>query len=227
VRASIRGGGAGGGAGMEYATGWSMATYELPAIAVPGWVGFGGATYWGGMPFTDYPNAFTGMVAVLLALPAVFATGWRRWFAVALAGVALVIAFGRYFPVYGFLYEHLPLFNKFRVPVMIVLLFHWRRVAWHTVERGKEQRHGADARAPGPLIPAAHWAVLVVVLAGPGARETCRSRTPTPERCSRLTSGLAYRGFDSAALAFCSASAWGRVAGAAAGLASVRCWRCY
>ena len=42
--------------------------YELPTIAIPGWVGFGGQTYWGGMPFTDYPNAYVGMIAVVLAL---------------------------------------------------------------------------------------------------------------------------------------------------------------
>src|SRR5207253_1418350 len=46
---SIRGGGADGGVGMEYATAWSLAAWELPAIVVAGWAGFGGATYWGGM----------------------------------------------------------------------------------------------------------------------------------------------------------------------------------
>ena len=78
ARYSIRGGGAGGGVGMDYATGWSLAPYELPTVVVPGWAGFGGATYWGGMPFTDYPNAFVGLVAVLLAVPAFLAGGAPR-----------------------------------------------------------------------------------------------------------------------------------------------------
>ncbi|HZC79162.1 MAG TPA: hypothetical protein VE258_15520, partial [Ktedonobacterales bacterium] len=120
---SIRGGGVGGGVGMSYATQWSLAPYELPSIVVPGYVGFGGQTYWGGMPFTDYPNAYVGMVAIVLAVPAFLANGAARVFALALAVVSLAIAFGSNSPVYGLLYAHLPLFNKFRIPVMIILLF--------------------------------------------------------------------------------------------------------
>jgi hypothetical protein len=61
---SIRGGGADGGVGMDYATAWSLAGRELPTIVIPGAVGFGGPTYWGTMPFTDYPNAYVGMITV-------------------------------------------------------------------------------------------------------------------------------------------------------------------
>ncbi len=121
---SIRGGGdAGGGAGLSYATGWSMAPYELPATIFANWVGFGGATYWGGMPFTDYPNAYLGIVVVLLALPALFLGGAPRVFAWVLGVFALLVSFGSHFPLYGFLYEHLPMFNKLRIPVMIIILF--------------------------------------------------------------------------------------------------------
>lgn len=123
ARWSIRGGSEGGGTGMEYATGWSLAPIELPSIVVPNWAGFGGLTYWGGMPFTDYPNAYLGIVAVVLAVPAFLAGGAPRAFALVLAVLALLISFGRFFPVYGFLYDHLPLFNKFRIPVMVVVLF--------------------------------------------------------------------------------------------------------
>jgi Bacterial membrane protein YfhO len=123
ARYSIRGAGEGGGTGREYATGWSLAPYELPSIVVPNWAGFGGDTYWGGMPFTDYPNAYLGIVAVALALPAFLTIGAPRVFALLLAALALMVAFGKHFPLYGFLYDHLPLFNKFRIPVMIVILF--------------------------------------------------------------------------------------------------------
>ncbi len=124
ARWSIRGGtDAGGGAGMAYATQWSLAPYELPSIVVPGWTGFGGATYWGGMPFTDYPNAYVGMMTLVLALFAFTRGGAARAFALALAAVSLFVSFGNHFPLYGLLYDHLPLFNKFRIPVMIVVLF--------------------------------------------------------------------------------------------------------
>ena len=123
ARHSIRGGGADGGVGLDYATAWSMGPWELPAVMVPGWVGFGGGTYWGGMPFTDYPNAYVGTITVALALAAIALPGRVRFYALALAAISLLISFGKYFPLYGFLYQHLPLFNKFRVPVMIVLLF--------------------------------------------------------------------------------------------------------
>jgi hypothetical protein len=122
ARYSIRGGGEGGGVGLAYATGWSLAPYELPSIVVPGWTGFGGGTYWGGMPFTDYPNAYLGIAAVLIALPAFLADGAPRLFALALGVLALMISFGKHFPLYEFLYRHLPLFNKFRIPIMVVIL---------------------------------------------------------------------------------------------------------
>ncbi len=121
---SIRGGTDGsGGVGMDYATQWSMAPYELPAVVMPNFVGFGGATYWGSMPFTDYPNAFMGIVAVLLALPAFALRGRQQVYAFALGLVALLISFGSHFPLYQFLYDHLPQFKKFRIPVMVIILF--------------------------------------------------------------------------------------------------------
>ncbi len=124
---SMRSSSANGGAPFEYATGWSMALYELPSIVFPHFVGFGGATYWGGMPFTDYPNGFIGIIIALLALIGFVARGQgdstAKLFAGVLAVFALLVGLGHNFPLYGFLYEHLPMFNKFRIPVMILLLF--------------------------------------------------------------------------------------------------------
>src|SRR6185295_18088985 len=67
ARWSMRASTASGGAPFEYATSWSMGLYELPSIVFPNFVGFGGATYWGAMPFTNYPNAYLGGIVVLLA----------------------------------------------------------------------------------------------------------------------------------------------------------------
>ena len=181
ARYSIRGGGAGGGVGLDYATAWSLAPYELLEIVVPGWVGFGGSTYWGGMPFTDYPNAYLGMVGIVLLIPALLARAVRpagpvsepqgagapRVFAVVLALLALLVAFGSHFPLYRVLYDHLPLFNKFRIPVMIVLLLQvavalgaaW---GWSAVLEGGAAKGGSGARLNRALLGAA--AVLAAAL---------------------------------------------------------------
>ena len=154
---SIRGGGADGGVGMEYATAWSLGPWELPAIVVPGWAGFGGGTYWGGMPFTDYPNAYMGMVTVALAIPAFLLVGPARLWAIALAGLSLLVAFGRYSPFYGFLYDHVPLFNKFRVPVMIVVLFQLATAlglawGWSALLEGEASAGGTRGRTSKLLL---------------------------------------------------------------------------
>jgi len=127
ARYSMRGASANGGAPFEYATSWSMALYELPSIVFPNFVGFGGATYWGAMPFTDYPNGYVGVIVVLLAVCGFAAGGGgdvaARIFAGALALFSLLVALGKHFPLYGLLYDHLPMFNKFRIPVMVLVLF--------------------------------------------------------------------------------------------------------
>ncbi len=123
AKLSIRSAGQGSGAGFEYATSWSFHPKEMLTFVVPSMFGFGGRTYWGTMPFTDYPN-YMGIVPLALALyGARRARGSARAYWIGLAAVALVISFGKYLkPVYELLYQHLPYFNKFRVPVMILVL---------------------------------------------------------------------------------------------------------
>jgi membrane protein YfhO len=203
---SIRGGTERGGVGMEYATGWSLAPYELPSMVFPNWVGFGVPTYWGGMPFTDYPNAFVGMVALTLALPAFLRDGSPRVFALLLALLSLLVAFGKHTPVYGLLYEHLPLFNKFRIPVMVVVLFQVAvalGLAW-----GWSAVVDPEGEPPGPRqrigrLLALGAAVLVVTLivgvAGQGAWQSSYVGAATqPHNGQSLpaeAAAMAYRAF--------------------------------
>ncbi len=118
---SIRSAAAGGGVAFDYATGWSLGLREVWTFFVPSAVGFGGATYWGGMPFTDYPNYMGLGVFVLALLGFVFARRLRAFCGVVMLA-ALLVAMGKNTPVYQLLYDHLPYFNKFRVPVMVLVL---------------------------------------------------------------------------------------------------------
>ena len=97
----------GGGSAWEYATLWSMHPMELITFLIPGFFGFGGVTYWGFMPFTDFP-AYAGIVVLLLAVSGAL---MRRkepmtWFFVAGILLALLLSFGRFFsPVFDLFYH--------------------------------------------------------------------------------------------------------------------------
>jgi len=122
---SVRGAAAGGaGALWEYATMWSMHPIELLTFLVPGCYGFGGVTYWGFMPFTDFPH-YAGIIVLLLAIGG---AGFRRnepvtWFFAAGLLLFLCLSFGSFFsPVFNLFYYAAPLFSRFRVPSMALIV---------------------------------------------------------------------------------------------------------
>ena len=120
---SIRGG-TEGGLKYDYATNWSFHPLEMITWVLPSFMGFGKASYWGWMPFTDFPH-YMGILVLLLALFTVVT--WPRdrvnVFLVVLACLALLLAFGRHVPLlYNLFFEVIPYFNKFRVPSMMLVL---------------------------------------------------------------------------------------------------------
>jgi len=120
---SIRGASSSGGLEYEYATSWSLHPVETLTFLVPYALGFGKDLYYGWMPFTDYPNYF-GVVLFIMAVAALIMV--RTHFVRFLAFVVLVttlVAFGKFLPVlYDPLFKFMPYFNKFRVPVMILIV---------------------------------------------------------------------------------------------------------
>jgi hypothetical protein len=118
---SIRG--AGGGLDYNYASSWSFSPLEVMTFFIPSFVGFGGQTYWGNMPFTDYPM-YMGIVTLFLAgLAFVIRKERTVWFLGLLAFLALLVSFGKELPIlYNLLFKYAPFFNKFRIPTMILIL---------------------------------------------------------------------------------------------------------
>ncbi len=118
---SIRGGGQG--LSYGYATNWSFSPAEMTTFLVPAFMGFGGQTYWGQMPFTDFPW-YMGVVPLFLAGAALVLRRDRTvLFFAALGLLSLLVSFGKTLPLlYGPLFKFLPFFNKFRVPSMILIL---------------------------------------------------------------------------------------------------------
>ncbi len=119
---SVRGS-SGGGADYNYATSWSFSLKELLTFFIPSALGFGGQTYWGDMPFTDYPN-YMGIITLLLAIVGfVYKRDRFMWFLFSTSLLAIFISFGKNLAIiYDLFYSFFPFFNKFRVPAMILIL---------------------------------------------------------------------------------------------------------
>ncbi|MDZ7268724.1 MAG: YfhO family protein [candidate division KSB1 bacterium] len=110
------------GVGFDYATQWSFSPGEMMTFLLPSFYGFGGMTYWGTMPFTDYPN-YMGILVLALAIFALIKRVPHAGFLGASILLALLISFGHHFEsFYRLFYDYFPHFNKFRVPVMILVL---------------------------------------------------------------------------------------------------------
>ena len=107
----------------QFATQWSLHPGEMLSFVIPSFMGFGGQTYWGYMPFTHCPN-YLGVVALFLAVWALLFRRNRVTLFFAVAGcLAVVVSFGRYLPLlYKPMYVLLPFFDKFRVPAMILMV---------------------------------------------------------------------------------------------------------
>jgi len=123
----------------KYHTDWSFSPQEVLTFIVPSFYGFGDVTYqgplsqdqavhvntyFGQMPFVDVAM-YMGVLIFFLALFAVF-TCWKDpfvQFLTILAGIALLISFGRNLPIlFNPMFNYFPYFNKFRVPSMILVL---------------------------------------------------------------------------------------------------------
>ncbi len=119
---SIRGG-SGSGLDFNYASSWSFHPIEMITFLFPSFVGFGGETYWGKMPFTDYPLYFGIIILFFAGLSFITKRDRKTWFFAIIALFSLVVSFGRYVPIlYTPMFKFLPFFDKFRVPSMIHIL---------------------------------------------------------------------------------------------------------
>jgi len=129
------------GLNKDYATQWSFPPEEMVTFVMPNF--FGGSSqynytgnavpqvkgrkvpgYWGQMPFTS-TTEYLGILTVILALFGMI-TAWKSSMVKSLVGLSvltLLVSFGRHFhPVFDLFFNYMPLFNKFRVPSMILYL---------------------------------------------------------------------------------------------------------
>ncbi len=130
-----------GGLDWNYATAWSFSPQEVITFIIPGYYGFGKMpytgsdlnvpdgeripTYWGQMNGTDAAN-YTGIVVFLLAIVGIF-TLWKRDRLVPPLTIitifAILLSFGGNWSIlFKPMFNYFPLFNKFRAPMMALVL---------------------------------------------------------------------------------------------------------
>ncbi len=80
-------------------------------------------TYWGDQPFTSGPVYAGAIICFLAALGLVVVRRRDRWWLLAAIILGIFLAWGRNFPLLNnFLFDHLPLYNKFRTPAMALVI---------------------------------------------------------------------------------------------------------
>ena len=127
---------------IDYAYSWSYGKGETFTLLVPGMYGGGsGETvskdsefyknfrqtqaplYWGDQPFTSGPVYFGAIVIFLFVLGLMIVKGPERWWILVATLLSIIMAWGKNFAAFNeFLFEYLPMYNKFRTPSMSLVI---------------------------------------------------------------------------------------------------------
>lgn len=138
------------GLNMDYAFQWSYGKAESMTLLIPNF--YGGSShyplsedsetykalrptgqakqvcaaapmYWGTQPFTSGPVYAGAIVCFLFILGLFVVKGPERWWLTIAAIIGLLMSWGSNFEVFNtFLFDHLPLYNKFRTPSMSLVI---------------------------------------------------------------------------------------------------------
>ena len=80
-------------------------------------------TYWGDQPFTSGPVYVGAIICFLFILGLMVVPRKERWWLLVAAVIGIILSWGRNFPmVNNWLFDHLPLYNKFRTPSMSLVM---------------------------------------------------------------------------------------------------------
>jgi hypothetical protein len=81
------------------------------------------STYWGPQPMTSGPVYLGAVICFLFIFGLVYLKTWHRWWILAVTVIAIVFSWGSNFSGFNnFVFNYLPLYNKFRAPSIILIL---------------------------------------------------------------------------------------------------------
>ncbi|WP_026769774.1 YfhO family protein [Asinibacterium sp. OR53] len=81
------------------------------------------STYWGEQPANSGPVYLGAVICFLFIFGMVYLKTWHKWWILAVCIIAMIMSWGKNLEgVNTFLFNHLPLYNKFRAPSIILIL---------------------------------------------------------------------------------------------------------
>ena len=127
---------------INYAFSWSYGIGETYTLLVPGARGGGSVEpvshesasyknfrqdrvplYWGDQPFTSGPVYFGAIIIFLFVFGLIVVKGPERWWILIATLLAILLSWGKNFMGFNeWVFDHLPLYNKFRTPSMSLVL---------------------------------------------------------------------------------------------------------
>ena len=127
---------------INYAFSWSYGIGETYTLLVPGARGGGSIEpvshksaswnnfhqdkmplYWGDQPFTSGPVYFGAIIIFLFVFGMIMVKGSERWWILIATILAILLSWGKNFMGFNeWIFNHLPLYNKFRTPSMSLVL---------------------------------------------------------------------------------------------------------
>lgn len=82
-----------------------------------------GGTYWGSQIFTSGPVYLGAVICLLFLFGVIYLKRKDKWWMLAVSILAIIMSWGRFFPEFNnFLFNYLPLYNKFRVPTYTLII---------------------------------------------------------------------------------------------------------
>ena len=79
--------------------------------------------YWGPQLFTSGAVYIGAVICFLCIFSIVVLKGWQKWWLISTIAAGIVLAWGKHFGVLNnFLFDHLPMYNKFRAPSQALVL---------------------------------------------------------------------------------------------------------
>ena len=116
----------GGGSSGKVISGESKFADKLSEAGIPEDTGLAMANsnaYWGDQPGTAGPVYLGAVICFLFILGMVYVKSWHKWWILSVCIVGIVLAWGRHLPFINyFLFDHLPLYSKFRAPSMALVM---------------------------------------------------------------------------------------------------------